>query len=207
MRVKTTIFFYGFIITYDNKLTRGVIPVKTSKSKLMLHPVRMKIVQSLLGNKQLTVQQIQSYAPDVPQATLYRQLNKLVEGNILIVVEENQIRGTVEKVYALNSEQLVLTKEDLKDLTKEDHYELFLTFLMQLLDDFEDYLKQDEIDMERDMTGYRKLHFYATPEELKDVIVSISESLLPLIKNEKTEDRKAYHLSTVLVPDKNINRS
>ena len=72
-----------------------------SKMKLILHPVRMKIIQSLLNGKNMTVQQLSQRAKDVPQATLYRHLNKLLEAELIQVVQENQIRGTVEKVYAL----------------------------------------------------------------------------------------------------------
>ncbi|UHA58283.1 helix-turn-helix domain-containing protein [Metabacillus litoralis] len=77
-----------------------------SKAKLILHPVRMKIVQTLIGSKEYTVQQIAARLTDVPQATLYRHLNKLLEAEVLKVVKENQIRGTVEKIYALNEHEV-----------------------------------------------------------------------------------------------------
>ena len=82
-----------------------------SKMKLILHPVRMKIIQSLLNGKNMTVQQLSQRAKDVPQATLYRHLNKLLEADLIQVVQENQIRGTVEKVYALK-EPSVHSQED-----------------------------------------------------------------------------------------------
>ena len=81
-----------------------------SKMKLILHPVRMKIIQSLLNGKNLTVQQLSQRAKDVPQATLYRHLNKLLEADFIQVVQENQIRGTVEKVYALKNHQYIHKK-------------------------------------------------------------------------------------------------
>lgn len=80
--------------------------MKMSKIKLILHPVRMKIIQSLINGKKFTVNQIAERVKDVPQATLYRQLNTLLEADLIEVVQENQVRGTIEKVYALKEQSV-----------------------------------------------------------------------------------------------------
>ena len=67
---------------------------------LILHPVRLRILLALADNH-WSARQIAQVMPDVAQATLYRHINALAEGNILQIVEERPVRGTVEKVYAL----------------------------------------------------------------------------------------------------------
>ena len=46
---------------------------------LLLHPVRLRIVQALVGSP-MTPLHLKEQLGDVPQATLYRHLSQLFEG-------------------------------------------------------------------------------------------------------------------------------
>src|SRR2546430_2345141 len=70
------------------------------KAELIVHPVRLRILEAAQRQK-LTSRQIAEYLPDVPQATLYRQIKLLLDGGLLEVVEERLVHGIVEKVYTL----------------------------------------------------------------------------------------------------------
>ena len=61
-----------------------------TKADVLLHPVRLRIVQALLPRRQLTAQEIGRHLGDVPQATLYRHLNKLLDGGIIEIVHESR---------------------------------------------------------------------------------------------------------------------
>ncbi|WP_199478525.1 helix-turn-helix domain-containing protein [Peribacillus saganii] len=98
-----------------------------NKTKLVLHPVRMEIIQSLLNGKTRTVQQLSGHIKDVPQATLYRHLNKLLEADLIEILEEHRVQGTVEKVYGLK-QTAVLSQGELAELSIEDHLEFFSCF-------------------------------------------------------------------------------
>lgn len=178
--------------------------MKTSKTKLILHPVRMKITQSLLNGKKLNVQQIAERLKDVPQATLYRHLNKLLEADVIEVVQENQIRGTVEKVYGLK-EQSIHSPEDLLNLSKEEHLELFLTFTTHLLGLYENYLNQGEVDLLRDGVSYRVSNLNLTDEEFMDLVKSISSLYQKAMQNEPTPERKRRNFATIIIPEKPNN--
>jgi len=171
-----------------------------SKAKLILHPVRMKIVQTLIGSKEYTVQQIAARLTDVPQATLYRHLNKLLEAEVLKVVKENQIRGTVEKIYALNEHE-VSNKRELTKLSKDEHLNLFLTFMTHLLGQYENYLNQENIDLIKDGVSYRQAMVYLTDQEFQEFIQELSQVYKKVLDNEPSNDRKARHLSTIFVPE------
>ena len=84
-----------------------------AKENILLHPVRLRIIMAAV-NRQVTVQQLASELPDIPQATLYRNIKALAVAGILSVVREQRVRNTLEKTYALAEEGLFLTPEDLK---------------------------------------------------------------------------------------------
>jgi hypothetical protein len=71
-----------------------------TKSDLLLHPVRMRLVTELAG-RQMTPGQLAAALPDVPQATLYRQINRLLEGGVFEVVAEQVVNGATERTYAV----------------------------------------------------------------------------------------------------------
>ncbi|PGT78938.1 transcriptional regulator [Bacillus sp. AFS040349] len=194
------------IIDNDNHCVTNVIFILggvtsvDSKAKLILHPVRMKIVQTLIGNKEYTVQQIATRLTDVPQATLYRHLNKLLEAEVLKVVKENQIRGTVEKIYALNEHE-VSNERDLTKISKDEHLNLFLTFMTHLLGQYESYLNQENIDLIKDGVSYRQAMVYLTDQEFQEFMQELSQVYKKVIDNEPSNDRKARHLSTIFIPE------
>ncbi len=174
--------------------------MKESKIDIMLHPIRMRTIQTLIGGRRLTVQQINELLPDVPQATMYRHLNKLLEAGIITVVEENQVRGTVEKVYSLAEHVEHLTKEDIDNATREDHFRYFFTFLTNLLGDFEKYLSQDKFDLISDGVGYRLATVYLNDEEFVQLQRTIADALQKVAHNEPAPGRKPRNIATIVLP-------
>lgn len=69
---------------------------------VVLHPIRMRVVLCL-GEGELTTREIQARMPDVPQATLYRAINRLIEAKRIDVVEHRKRGGATERVYRLTS--------------------------------------------------------------------------------------------------------
>lgn len=175
--------------------------MKNSKTKLILHPVRMKITQSLLNGKKLNVQQIAERLTDVPQATLYRHLNKLLEADVIEVVQENQIRGTVEKVYGLK-EQSINSPEEFKNFSKDQHLELFFTFTTQLVGLYENYLNLGEVDLLKDGVSYRVANLNLTDEEFIELVKNISSLYQKAMLNEPTPERKRRNFATIIIPEK-----
>ena len=47
---------------------------------LLLHPHRLRIVQAFLGRDRLTTADLRALLPDIPTATLYRQITTLLDG-------------------------------------------------------------------------------------------------------------------------------
>lgn len=61
-----------------------------NKVDILMHPVRIKICQALLRNREhgLTPLEMVKMLKDVPQATLYRQIQILVDASIISIIQE-----------------------------------------------------------------------------------------------------------------------
>lgn len=172
-----------------------------NKVNVMLHPVRMRIIQILMGNKELTVQQMSERLSNIPQATMYRHLNKLLAADIIKVVDENQIRGTVEKVYSLNQNINRMTKQDMERATGEEHFKYFFTFMLNLLGDYEKYLSQESYDVVNDGVAFRQASIYVSDDEFIHLVKEVNNALLKVIENKPNENRKLKTIATIIIPE------
>jgi DNA-binding transcriptional ArsR family regulator len=179
--------------------------------ELALHPVRMRILMLLAGSQGLTPLQVAEQLSDIPQATLYRHINRLSQGGLLSVVEERPVRGTLEKVYALNTanERQLVSGEDgieaVNRMSKADHLRFFTGFMLSVLDDFSRYLSLSEdgrLDLARDGVGYHKLPLFLSDEEFAAFAAALNQALAPFLRLENTPGRRKRLFTTVMMPSK-----
>lgn len=157
-------------------------------------------MQAFIGDRRLSARQLCALLPDVPQATLYRHFQKLTQAEILVVVEERPIRGTVEKFYLLQEQHAEIPSAELATLSRDDHQRYFTTFIATLLTDFEHYLQQDDVDLERDGVGYRQIALYLSPTELTQLTQAVNQALKPFLAQKPSKRRKRMLLSSILMP-------
>lgn len=172
----------------------------TERTDLILHPLRMRIIQSLLIDRQLTAQQIGALLPDVPQATLYRHLQKLVQGGVVAVVDERPVRGAIERRYALARGGASLGPEDLAAAGPDDHMHYFATFVATLLGDYARYLRRERIDLAADGVGYRQVALHLSDAELAELAQALNTALRPFLEHGPAPGRRRRILSTILMP-------
>lgn len=84
---------------------------------------------------------------------------------------------------------------------KEEHFDYFILFVTQLMKNFEDYLKQDDLDFEKDGLSYRQAGVYLSDQEFLEFIEELGSVFQKVIKNEPASDRKKRVISTIIVPD------
>jgi DNA-binding transcriptional ArsR family regulator len=175
--------------------------MKDSKADLILHPVRLRIIQVLAGKQRLTAQQISEALPDVPQASLYRHIKKLVDGGFLSVVDQTPIRGTVEKTYALVENNEHMSLEEFRSLSKEEHMDYFLRFIAIVLGDFERYVSQEGFDFVRDGAGYRQATLFLTDEEFQEFTQKMGMIMMEAVQKEPSKERRARTLTTIMTSE------
>ncbi len=168
---------------------------------VVLHPVRMRIVQAFLGDRELTTSDLRAEIPDVASATLYRQVAALAQGGVLDVADEKRVRGAVERTYRLRTGAAYVDADEARQMTVEEHRQVFLTFVVGLLADFDRYLDRGDVDMARDLVGFSKSAMYLTDEEMSDVVDELRAVLNPRIALPPAPGRTRRLLATILLPD------
>lgn len=191
------------IIKNDNNIIieniKGDKTLKDTLSNILLHPVRMRIIQALIGGES-TAQQIGDALPEVPQATLYRHLSKLLSAGAIAVREERQVRGAVEKVYGLPNDLDDNVSSEMETAPKESQFKFIFMYMMNLLGEFERYIGQETINMKEDGLGFRRASVYATNEEYGEYVQTCSEAMHMLLENKPAPGRTLRTIASMAIP-------
>lgn len=174
--------------------------------EVMLHPVRMRVLTALAGSEGMTALQLAGLLPDVPQATLYRHINRLAKAGLLVVVAQRPVRGTLEKVFSINrtaGERISQggdALQEINNLSHQEHMRFFSAFLFTLLDDFARYLDQTpRVDMLADGVGYQKVQLHVSDAEMEAFAMAVQTALAPYFND--APGRKNRLLSTIMLPE------
>jgi len=169
---------------------------------IILHPVRMRIIQCLI-NQQFTAQQLKELLPDIPQASLYRHIKKLVDAEVIHIVDEIPNRGTVEKVYSMHDpNKAVISPEELNKLSKGEHMGLFIKFMANLLGEYESYLNQEKIDLVGDGVSFRQTSLFLSDEEFAEFIQELTAVYAKITINKPQKGRRRRTLATIIIPNR-----
>jgi predicted ArsR family transcriptional regulator len=174
------------------------------KAEIILHPIRMRIIQTLIRGERMTAQALQQQLDDVPQATLYRHLKKLTDAGVLKVAEEIPVRGTLEKVYALSAGGAEISAEELRQASGEEHMALFMQFAANLISEYGRYVQSATPaapDLEKDGVSLRQYSAWLTDEENLQLLRDIRSLLQKAMQNEPVEGRKRRLLAILDFPE------
>jgi Helix-turn-helix domain len=171
-----------------------------SSADLLLHPVRLRIVQAFLGDRALTTTQLRAELPDVPAGSLYRHVARLVDGGVLTVISERRVRGAVERTYLLRTAAARIGPAEVAKMTAEEHRAAFMAFVAGLIGDADRYLARGNIDPARDGATYNLAAMWLDDTEFTDFLRELVTLVRPLLANAPTPGRKRRILATVLLP-------
>lgn len=151
-----------------------------NKAEILMHPVRMKISQALMRNKEngLTPLEMVKIIQDVPQATLYRHISTLHQAGIIRVTKEKKVRSVSEKYYVLDEEAAQLHADEWKHLTKEKKLSYLSYYQLSLMIQYQNYLSiLDKKQQAEDHSTFSLMelkiddqHFKEFQEELNDLM-------------------------------------
>ncbi|MGC4044695.1 MAG: helix-turn-helix domain-containing protein [Armatimonas sp.] len=175
--------------------------MKAKKADVIFHPVRMRMVQAFFGDRRLTVHQLAGLLEGVAIATVYRHLNRLVEAQVLQVVEERPTRGTVEKVYALAGEQAAsFSADDTRQASANEQKHNFNILLTTLQSDYERYLDQETYDPHPDGVMIRQRALNLTDDEALTLNEALKAVLAPYIGRPLEGERRRRMLTLLDLP-------
>ena len=168
--------------------------------ELLGHPVRLRIVHALRGDRTLTTAQLCALLPDVSKAMVYRHVDLLAAGEVLEVAEERRVRGAVERHYRLRRERASIDPATAASLSPGDHRRAFAVAVATLVAEFNAYLDRENADPAGDPVGYQQHAIWLDGDELTAMVGELRAAILPRLANPPAPGRTRYLLSPILFP-------
>jgi DNA-binding transcriptional ArsR family regulator len=172
----------------------------TSSADLLLHPVRLRILQAFLGDRALTTSQLSAELSDIPAASLYRHVARLDAAGVLQVVAERRVRGAIERTYVLRLAAARVNLEEIAAMTIDDHRQMFRAFAAGLLADFDRYLARGNVDLVRDGVSFGIEGLWLDDAEFRDLAVDLYRVLQSRRVNGPRKGRRRRLLASALMP-------
>jgi Helix-turn-helix domain len=167
---------------------------------LLLHPVRLRILQSFLGDRALTTSQLATELADVPPASLYRHMARLVDGGVLQVVAERRVRGAVERTYVLRLASARVSLDELAAMSVDDLRQMFTAFVAGLLGDIDRYLSRGDVDFMRDGVSFGVEGLWLDDAEYRELLTDLYQVLESRRRNMPGKGRHRRILASLLLP-------
>jgi DNA-binding transcriptional ArsR family regulator len=171
-----------------------------STADLVLHPVRLRILQAFLGGRHLTTGDLARELPDVAQAGLYRHVSRLAKGGVLEVVGERQARGAVERTYALRQENSWVDADSFAALGRDGQSVAFATFAAALMAAYDRYLDAGGTDPVGDGASYSMNALWLTDEEHLDFLRDVVKIVAPRAANGPAAGRRRRLAASAFFP-------
>jgi Helix-turn-helix domain len=167
---------------------------------LLLHPVRLRILQAFLGDRELTTSDLARELADVPAGSLYRQVALLADAGVLQVVAERRARGAVERTYALQLSAAEVGAGETTAMSPEEHRRAFTAFVAGLLGDFDRYLDSGKPDLARDGVGYRMSAMWLTDNEFTEFTTELAALFRSRLANAPGNGRRRRIAASIFLP-------
>ncbi|QIB43398.1 helix-turn-helix domain-containing protein [Streptomyces aureoverticillatus] len=167
---------------------------------LLLHPLRMRIVNVMYDGRTRTTSELCALLPDISKATLYRHIGILADGGLLVVAQEERVRGSVQRHYRLHRARAVIDPDIVAAMPLDDYRRAFAVAMAALLAEFDTYLDRDGADPITDLVGFRQYTLSLTRDELTEMVTELRDVILARTHHEPAPGRTRYLLSPVLFP-------
>ncbi|GIH12983.1 helix-turn-helix domain-containing protein [Rugosimonospora africana] len=167
---------------------------------LLLHPVRLRIVYAMSGGRVRTTADLCASLPDVPKTTVYRHVGLLTDGGVLEVVDEQRVRGAVERHYRLRRDRADIDAEAGASMSLNDHRQGFAASMAALHAEFNAYLDRPGSDPHTDLVGYRQGIAWLSEDELVELIGDVRGLFASRSRNQPAPGRTPRLISLIQFP-------
>ena len=172
---------------------------ETPVADVLLHPIRWRIVQRVLG-REVTTTDLKHDLPDVPATTLYRHVAALIDAGYLTVVRERKVRGTTERTLTLDQTKVGrIDEREARAMTPDQHRQAFLLLLTRMAADFDRFLDRGDIYPRINQLGYSQLALYVDLADLETIRQGFNALVEPHLTETPGKDRVV--LSVFALPD------
>jgi DNA-binding PadR family transcriptional regulator len=164
----------------------------------LANPVKHKLLMAIHEKERATTKELGQVS--IPPATLCRYLKKMVSDGLIEVVSENQIRNVREKVYGLAIDleaELEKIADDKSGATFLAQYENFSNGIKE---EFEVYLKDNDIPEKGFAFGFGMLPIHVTNKEAWELYKKIEELLQPYCESPNSEEKELRNFAMIFTP-------
>jgi len=190
------------IIPNIKTFVKDEFKMTTEKFDLFLHPIRLQIITALSAGD-TSAKELAKALPDIPQTTLYRHINLLIEGGILEVVDEIPQRGTVERILGFKAAP-TLTPEDLRGLSKAEYQQAFSVIMSGLMNDAMSYInhipEDEEIDLLAAGFNFNKVRLNLSDSEYLALNQKMLSLMIEATQNKPNPERRQRVFSFLFIP-------
>ena len=113
------------------------------------------------------------------------------------------MRGALEKTYAVAIDLSEKFNDLLEKNSGEAYMQSFLQFILGFAELFQNYCKQDNINIAEDKSGFSLAPLYLTDDELETLVKKIREAIRPYDNNPSTKERKLHSIGVIISPPQN----
>jgi len=166
----------------------------------LTNPQKSKLLRAINEQEHVTTKELAQIADQLPQTTLYRYLKNMVADGLIKVVGENRIRNVNEKVYGMAIDFDAEINKIAEDTSGATFIAQFQNFTNGIMDEFQTYLKDNEIPTSGFAFGFGMLPIHVTNKEAWELYQKIEELLQPYHNNPLTDDRQLRNFALILTP-------
>ena len=94
---------------------------------VLTNPIKCKLFLEIQNCGETTAKHLSETFSDIPPATLYRYLKRMTNDKVLKIVNQTQVRGALERTYAIDID---MTK-DFKEILDSNSGEAYMQSFMQ----------------------------------------------------------------------------
>lgn len=167
--------------------------------KVLTDPVSNRILQMIRMREKMTISDILSENTNVPRATVYRKIEKMLDVGAIEIVESHKMRGQIENVYGIKDIYIANPE------TNEDSMKIVTISLMQILDQFDRYFKSENADVNRDKLFMLNYAISLSDKDFSAMMSEIFKIVDKYQKKKTTPDAKIRNLYLLSAPEGEIN--
>ncbi|MCL2856671.1 MAG: helix-turn-helix domain-containing protein [Oscillospiraceae bacterium] len=176
--------------------------------EVLLNPVRMRVLQLFRPGEsgaggQMTANEICEQLSDIPRTTLYRHIGVLIDADVLDIVSERKVRGSVERTLALNMSEF----EKLRGNNVENVPQLALRYLMVIYAKFEKYFRTHERIAEKDTMFFTSAILMLNDQEFEGFLTEITAVFDKYSSKGASEGCKSRDISIICAPPEEMRKT
>lgn len=162
--------------------------------KVLTDPISNRILQKLRIRDKLTIAELRAECPDIPRATLYRRMERMLAAGAVRIAESRKVRGQTEHCYAVGTMWIRTPDSD------EDSRTLVNCSLMRIMSLYNQYFESGDVDVSRDRLFLTNYNIALSDADFSEMLQRIFDIVDSYQNRQQTEDAKPRNLFLLSAP-------